>query len=197
MRSSPVTEPRDPQATEVRQPTAEQAAEATTASAAPPAEPQLSAAELAVELEEMRGNYLRARADLENYRRRSQQEIERRALDAHATLLRDWLEVVDSIDRALTLDQGTGLRDGLRAVLEQMQQVLKRHGAERIDAEGQPFDPTLHEAISTVPSGDHAPNSVVHVARAGWRLADRVLRPAQVVVARAPEGVKADGDRDA
>ncbi|MBI5103474.1 MAG: nucleotide exchange factor GrpE [Solirubrobacterales bacterium] len=131
------------------------------------------------------------------YRRRSQQEIERRALDAHALLLRDWLEVVDSVDRALALDQGAELREGLRAVLDQMQGVLKRHGAERIDAEGQPFDPNLHEAISTVTSADHAPNVVVHVARAGWRLADRVLRPAQVVVAKAPEEVSHGGDRDA
>jgi molecular chaperone GrpE len=195
-----VTEPREQQATEVRQPTAEQAAEATPASAATPASQgpsQPSAAELATELEQMRDNYLRARADLENYRRRSQQEIERRALDAHALLLRDWLEVVDSIDRALALDQGAELREGLRAVLDQMQGVLKRHGAERIDAEGQPFDPNLHEAISTVTSADHAPNVVVHVARAGWRLADRVLRPAQVVVAKAPEEVSSGGDRDA
>ncbi|HEU4599525.1 MAG TPA: nucleotide exchange factor GrpE [Solirubrobacterales bacterium] len=193
-----MTEARDQQAPEVRQPTAEQAAEATPASAAPPAgEPQLSAAELAVELERMRNNYLRARADLENYRRRSAQEIERRALDAHEQLLRDWLEVVDSIDRALALDQGAELREGLRAVLEQMQSVLKRHGAERIDAEGQPFDPTLHEAVSTVPSAEAEPNTVLHVARGGWRLGDRVLRPAQVVVAKAPEEVRHGGHRDA
>jgi molecular chaperone GrpE len=188
MRSSPVTETRDEQATELGQPTAEQAADQH-------ADP--GAAELAVELQRTRENYLRARADLENYRRRSAQEIERRALDAQERLLRDWLEVVDSIDRALALDQGADLREGLRAVLDQMHGVLARHGAERIDAEGQPFDPTLHEAVSTVATSDHAPKSVVAVARAGWRLADRVLRPAQVVVAKAPEEVSEDGHRDA
>jgi len=155
------------------------------AAGAPPArEP----AELAVELERLRDRWLRARADLENYRKRTDQEVERRVGDVRGRLLLDWLEVVDSVDRALQLDQGRGTEDGLRAVLGQMQAVLARHGAQRVEAAGEPFDPEVHEALGARPSGEVEPGRVVEVARAGYLVGDRVLRPAQVIVAERPAG---------
>ncbi|MGZ6682479.1 MAG: nucleotide exchange factor GrpE, partial [Solirubrobacteraceae bacterium] len=158
------------------------------AAAAEPAEarPPRDAAELAVELERLRDRWLRARADLENYRRRSEQKIELRVGDARDRLLMDWLEVVDSVDRALQLDQGSGAEDGLRAVLEQMQAVLARHGVRRMAAKGEPFDPELHEAVGVQAGDEVPPNTVVGVARAGYTVDDRVLRPAQVIVSRRP-----------
>jgi molecular chaperone GrpE len=124
--------------------------------------------------------YLRALADLENYRKRSAQEVERRVAERVERLLLDWIEAVDSVDRALEMQPS----DGLRSVLEQMEAILARQGVERVGATGERFDPELHEAIS-VQETDEAPDrTVLDVARSGYRQGERVLRPAQVVVSR-------------
>lgn len=124
--------------------------------------------------------YLRALADLENYRKRSAQEVERRVTEQTERLLLDWIEAVDSVDRALGMQPS----DGLRSVLEQMEAILARQGVERVGAAGDRFDPELHEAIS-VQGRDGVPDrTVLDVARSGYRHGDRVLRPAQVVVSR-------------
>jgi molecular chaperone GrpE len=128
--------------------------------------------------------YLRARADLENYRKRSAQEVERRVAEASERLLLDWIEAVDSVDRALAMQPS----DGLRGVLEQMEAILAREGVERVGAAGDRFDPELHEAISVQDSDQVPDRTVLGVARSGYRRGDRVLRPAQVMVSR-------DGDR--
>jgi molecular chaperone GrpE len=137
-----------------------------------------------IELERVRDRWLRARADLENYRKRSDREVERRVADARDRLLLDWLEVVDDIDRALSF--GSVADAGLRPVQKQMHAVLARHGVERVEAEGTTFDPELHEAVG-VRDTDEAPrNTVVDVVRAGYRVGDRVLRPARVIVSKRP-----------
>ena len=128
--------------------------------------------------------YLRARADLENYRKRSAQEVERRVTASADRMLLDWIEAVDSVDRALAMQPS----DGLRSVLEQMEAILAREGVERVGATGDRFDPELHEAISVQDSDQVPDRTVLDVARSGYRRGDRVLRPAQVVVSR-------DGDR--
>jgi len=151
------------------------------------------AAELAVELERLRDRWLRARADLENYRKRSAQEVERRVGDARDRLLLDWLDVVDSVDRALQLDRGQGADDGLRAVLEQMHAVLARHGVRRVESRDEPFDPARHEAVGVQASEQVPEHTVLDVAREGYALGDRVLRPAQVIVARRPADPQEDG----
>lgn len=138
------------------------------------------------ELERLRDRWLRARADLENYRKRSDAEVERRAGAARDRLLLDWLEVVDDVDRALKY--GTVADAALRPVQEQMHAVLARHGVERIEAEGAPFDPELHEAIGVLDTDEAPPNTVVEAVRGGYRVGDRVLRPARVIVARRPTG---------
>ncbi len=124
--------------------------------------------------------YLRARADLENYRKRSSQEIERRVAEATERMLLDWIEAVDSVDRALAMQPSAGLD----SVLEQMEAILARQGVERVGAAGEPFDPELHEAISVRESAEVPDRTVLDVARSGYRRGDRVLRPAQVVVSR-------------
>lgn len=124
--------------------------------------------------------YLRALADLENYRKRSAQEVERRVAEQTERLLLDWIEAVDSVDRALGMQPS----DGLRGVLGQMEAILARQGVERVGAAGDRFDPELHEAIS-VQENDGVPDrTVLDVARSGYRRGERVLRPAQVVVSR-------------
>lgn len=124
--------------------------------------------------------YLRARADLENYRKRSAQEVERRVTEQAERLLLDWIEAVDSVDRALEMQPS----DGLRNVLEQMETILARQGVERMGVAGDRFDPELHEAISVEESDEVPDRTVLDVARSGYRHGERVLRPAQVVVSR-------------
>jgi molecular chaperone GrpE len=126
--------------------------------------------------------YLRALADLDNYRKRSAQEIDRRVTERTEQQLLEWLEAVDSVERALRMQAS----DGLRTVLEQMDAILARQGVERVGAEGDRFDPELHEAVA-VESGEAPDRTVLDVARSGYRRGDRVLRPAQVVVSRRPE----------
>jgi molecular chaperone GrpE len=103
-------------------------------------------------------------------------------------MARDWLEVVDSIDRATRMDVApeNPMAEGLRRVLEQIEALLDRYGIERIDAIGEPFDPERHEAVGVRESEQAPPNTVVAVARSGYTIGDRLLRPAQVIVARRP-----------
>jgi molecular chaperone GrpE len=139
--------------------------------------------------------YLRARADLENYRKRAGQEVERRVAEQTDRLLLEWIEAVDSVDRALGMQPS----DGLRSVLDQIESILTRQGVERVGTAGDRFDPELHEAISVRESDEVPDRTVLDVARSGYRRGERVLRPAQVVVSRTGESPrreqKPEGDR--
>jgi molecular chaperone GrpE len=136
-------------------------------------------------LAEMEDRLKRALADLDNYRKRSVKEIDRRVGESRESMLRDWLEAVDSIDRALQMDPDGPSAAGLRAVLEQMESILARQGVTRTGDTGEQFDPERHEAVAVRESEDTPDRTVVDVARSGYALGDRVLRPAQVVVSRA------------
>jgi molecular chaperone GrpE len=150
-------------------------------------EPAESAGELTEELGRLEDRYKRALADLDNYRKRTAREIERLVAEARESTLRDWLDAVDSVERAVRMEPEGPCAEGLRAVLEQMDSVLARQGAVRIGAAGDRFDPERHEAVAVQPSADLPEHTVVAVERSGFALGDRVVRPAQVVVARAPE----------
>ena len=145
--------------------------------------------QLSAELERLEDRYKRALADLDNYRKRSAREIERRTEEVREAVIRDWLDVVDSVERAVRLDSDGPCAEGLRAVLEQMETVLARQGAVRIGAAGDRFDPARHEAIAVQPSAELPDRTILSVERSGFALGDRVIRPAQVVVARTPEHV--------
>jgi molecular chaperone GrpE len=145
--------------------------------------------ELSAELARIEDRYKRALADLDNYRKRSERELQRRVAEARESVLRDWLEAVDSVERAMRMESGGPCFDGLRAVLEQMEAILARQGAQRIGAAGDRFDPERHEAIAVRASDDVPDRTVLAVERSGYVLGDRVIRPAQVVVARTPEHV--------
>lgn len=144
--------------------------------------------DLAVQLAEMELRYKRALADLDNYRKRAQREIERRVEETREMLLGEWLEVSDSVDRALRMEPTGPAAERLRTVLEQIEAILRRQGVRRIGEAGEPFDPHLHEAIGVRETDDVAPGTVVEVARSGFAVGDRVMRPAQVVVSRAGPG---------
>jgi molecular chaperone GrpE len=103
-------------------------------------------------------------------------------------MLNDCLEIADSVDHAVaTADPGRA-HEALRQVQEQMRAALGRHGAERMEAMGQPFDPTVHEAVGVRETDQAPPGVVVDVVRAGYRVGDAVLRPARVIVSARPTG---------
>jgi molecular chaperone GrpE len=133
-------------------------------------------AALRAELGRVQDRHRRALADLENYRKRVEREGDRRAAEARQTLLREWLEALDSVERALRMQPDD---PGLAAVLEQMEAILARHGVLRLPAAGTRFDPERHEAIGAQPTAEVPEHTVLEVARSGFRLADGgILRPA-------------------
>jgi molecular chaperone GrpE len=143
--------------------------------------------DLVEELARIEDRYKRALADLDNYRKRSQREIERRVQEAKESVISDWLEAVDSVERALRMGPEHPCYEGMRAVLDQMEGILAREGVVRIGAPGETFDPARHEAVAVRVASGAADRTILEVARSGFALGDRVIRPAQVVVARAPE----------
>jgi molecular chaperone GrpE len=134
----------------------------------------------------MEDRYKRALADLDNYRKRSAAETDRRIGESRERLLRDWLEAVDSVERALRMEPEpeNPIAAGLRAVLEQMEAILDRQGVTRIGKAGEQFDPEIHEAVAVRPVAGVPDRTILEVARSGYAIGDRVLRPAQVVVSQ-------------
>lgn len=149
--------------------------------------PGNGAADQSAELARMEDRYKRALADLDNYRKRSARELQAGVEQSRESLLRDWLEVVDSVERALQMSHGTPGAEGLRALLEQMESILARHGVHRIGAAGEQFDPERHEAIEARVTNEARDRTILEAVRSGWAIGDRVLRPALVIVARRPE----------
>jgi molecular chaperone GrpE len=127
---------------------------------------------------------------MENIRRRAQRELEDSRRFESLRLLRDLLPALDGLNRAIGTGEQTAdpqaLLSGIRMVAQQFRDILRGHSAEPIDALGQPFDPNLHEALTQVPSADHPPMTVIQVVEMGYRLHDRVVRPARVIVSSAP-----------
>jgi molecular chaperone GrpE len=164
----------------------EQRSEEAVAAAEPEAGPTV--AELEARNADLENRYKRALADLDNYRKRAGREIERRVGEERERVALEWLTAVDSVERALQMGEpGNPLFQGLRAVLEQMEAILDRQGATRVGAPGDQFDPDLHEAVAVRSADDVPDRTILDVARSGYRLGDRVLRPAQVVVSQRGE----------
>lgn len=135
--------------------------------------------------------YLRARADLDNYRKRTQREKEDLSRFANENLLREILPVADNLERALEHARQSeggngGLLQGVEMTLGQFQRVLEKFGVTPLRSVGEPFDPARHEALGQVESAEHPPNTVVQELQRGYLLNDRLLRPAMVMVAKAP-----------
>jgi molecular chaperone GrpE len=150
------------------------------------------------ELAQLEDRYKRALADLDNYRKRTAREVEQRVTERSEQITRDWLEAVDSVERALRMGgPANEIAAGLRAVLEQMEAILERQGVERIGAPGERFDPELHDAVAVRETDEVPDRTIVEVARSGYRAGDRLLRPAQVVVShRAGGDLRQEGGED-
>jgi molecular chaperone GrpE len=143
--------------------------------------------ELAEQLASAEDRYRRALADLDNLRKRTGREVERRVEESREVLLREWLEALDSVERALGMTVEGPVQEGLRSVLAQMEAILARHGVQRIGRAGEPFDPERHDAVAVRESEDAPDRTVAEVVRSGFSVGGRVLRPAQVIVSRRPE----------
>lgn len=138
-----------------------------------------------------RASFKEAEADFEQARVRLRREIAKDVERARRELLAEFLEVADNLDRAIEAARASAevqdLRAGVEMVRAQMLGTLKSFGVARMDAIGQPFDPTRHEAISTVETPDpEAHETVVAVIKDGYVIGEELLRPAVVTVAKAP-----------
>ncbi len=132
--------------------------------------------------------YLRALADLENYKKRAAKEKQDTIKYGNENLIKDLLPLIDGIDRALDCaeksDDFEVFREGLKMLQDQLCCCLQKHGVEEIDAEGQSFDPNIHEALMQVESNDHEANQVVTQLEKGYLLNGRLIRPAKVCVCK-------------
>lgn len=140
--------------------------------------------------EQEQDRHLRAAAELQNFKRRSAREQAERLQFANQQLIGQLLPVLDNLERALACDsETTSVEDvvkGVQLVVEELYRLLDGFGLERIEAEGEPFNPSVHEAVALVDGDGAAEGTIVHVDAPGYRLHGRVLRPAKVVVARGP-----------
>jgi len=152
-------------------------------------EPDLE--ELKRQLEDKQDRLLRALAETDNLRRRAQRDREDYVKYATETLLRDIIPVLDNFDRALAAARAAGetgtVVSGVELIQRELLRVLEKAGLTRYSAMGERFDPTRHEAIARVASPDRPADTVVHETAAGYLLGGRVLRPAMVAVAGAPD----------
>lgn len=143
----------------------------------------------ASERDQFKDKWTRAVADLDNYRRRIQREMEEDRKYAALPLLKALLPAFDGLDRAiLAASQSKNAEElikGVQLTIKQLETALNGFGAKSIPAHGLPFDPNLHEAISQMPSAEHPPMTVLHDVERGYMLHDRIVRPSKVIVAKA------------
>lgn len=153
---------------------------------------QAQVAGLTAELDAARETVLRAQADAQNARRRAEQDIEKAHKFGLERMVNDLLPVVDNLERALAAidtsnESMTPVVEGIQLTLKSFLDSLARHQVVAVDPHGAPFDPQLHQAVSAVPNPDVEPNTVINVFQKGYTLHGRLVRPAMVVVAKAPE----------
>ena len=156
-------------------------------------------AALEAERDEFRDKWLRSEAEMANVRTRAKRDADDARLFAVQKFARDVVEAADNLRRGLDSlpaqaeDEPaivTKLRDGFEGVERSFLGVLERNGIARVDAVGQPFDANLHQAMAEQPSTEFAPGTVMQAWTAGWTLNGRLLRPAMVVVAKAPDAAE-------
>jgi molecular chaperone GrpE len=144
--------------------------------------------------------WLRTAADFDNFRKRTRKELEDARRTGREDLLRAVLPVFDNLERAIQSSQRStdvkAMADGLSMVQRQFVEALGREGIARVPTVGQPFDPSVHEAIQQVETADHAPGTVLAEVQPGYTQGDRLVRAAMVVVAKAKAGAGASGSTE-
>jgi molecular chaperone GrpE len=183
---------------------AEEQKEPQQADAADPADPTTpvedsdagfgteAAVRMAERVDELEAELLRVRAEMENQRKRSLRDIEQARRFGAERLLGELLQVADSLERGLQAAEQDGvtidtLKEGKALTLSQLGKVFASQGVVEEDPTGKPFDPELHQAMAMQPSAEHPEGTVLHVVQKGYRLHDRLLRPAMVVVSKSAQ----------
>jgi molecular chaperone GrpE len=159
----------------------------------PPETAEERVASLIAERDELKDRMLRIAADFENYKKRSRKEQTDAVAQAREAVLRDLLEVADNLERATTQTaggngsvDGAAVLKGVNLVLRQFQQKLERYDVKPFEAAGQPVDPRVHEAISRVERADVPAGNVAVELQKGYKIGERLLRPAMVSVSTGP-----------
>jgi molecular chaperone GrpE len=157
----------------------------------PTAELQEKIATLEKEKKELHDRFLRGAADLENFRRRSRKDVDDARTRSREEVLKEILPSIDNLERAvLAALEPTAtvavLVEGVKLVLRQFLSGLERFEIKPFPAQGEPFDPARHEAVSQVETAEHPPGTVVSEMQRGYMIGGRLLRPAMVAVAKAP-----------
>lgn len=152
---------------------------------------QAQLATLAAAYESAKEQSLRSQADAQNARRRAEQDIEKAHKFGQDKIVNDLLPVVDNLERALaTIDTSndafTAIAEGIQLTYKSFIDALARHQVIVVNPHGEPFDPNLHQAVSAIPNPDVEPNTVINVFQKGYTLHGRLVRPAMVVVSKAP-----------
>ena len=140
------------------------------------------------EIESLKDQVLRAKAEVQNVRRVAEQEVRKARLYGVESLAKNFLSVGDNLERAIeSLNDDSkpeDLEEGLRLILKSYEDALETGGIISIDPKGEPFNPEQHEALSVIENEDLEPNSIVEVIQRGFMIQDRVLRPAKVIVTK-------------
>jgi molecular chaperone GrpE len=160
----------------------------------PLSETERLAAELTVaeeQLAQSRDALLRAMAETENVRRRAQRDLEAAHKFAVERFAADVVEVRDTLELGIaastTAADSTSIVEGMNATLRMIDKAFDRAGIAVIDPAGQPFNPEFHEAMVTQPTPDQPPGTILQVVQKGFTIGGRLLRPARVIIARAPD----------
>ncbi|MEJ2418240.1 MAG: nucleotide exchange factor GrpE [Exilibacterium sp.] len=147
-------------------------------------------AALEAETEEAKAQALRFQAEAQNAARRAKQDVEKAHKFGLEKFVGDLLPVVDNLERAIDATEGAedmkAVTEGVELTLKSFVDTLKRHNVESLDPAGQPFDPQYHQAMTIVENPEVEPNTVINVFQKGYTLHGRLVRPAMVVVAKAP-----------
>ena len=206
-----MSEPRDVQTEEQEQTEAQQAAAETVdeqveaaesaavegeivdESAARIAELEKALAASEAKFNEQQDSVLRARAEMENARRRAEAEVDKARKFALERFAGELLDVIDNLERAVMVADTENeaikpMLEGVEMTLKSFVSTIEKFGMTPIDPQGEAFNPELHQAMSMQESADFAPNTVMAVMQKGYELNGRLLRPAMVMVSRAPEG---------
>lgn len=147
-------------------------------------------AELRAERDKIKDQLLRTAADFDNFRKRARRDIEDAARRGKEDAVREILPVADNLERALAAAESAAdskaIIDGVRMVMKLFDDAIERIGVAKIQAIGERFDPTIHDAIQQLETADHPPGTVISELAPGYRIGDRLVRAAMVAVARAP-----------
>jgi molecular chaperone GrpE len=152
--------------------------------------PEAELAKLREERDKIKDQLLRTAADFDNYRKRTLKDLAEEKKRAKEEVVREFLPVIDNLERAVSAATSasdiTAVVEGVRMVLKLFEDQAGRLGLTKVKAVGERFDPALHDAIQQVETDDHPPGTVIAEVVAGFRLGDKLVRPAMVVVARKP-----------